>query len=137
LCELISTLIFTQAVLGIGLELEHVKEALRRKIQQTGQPFPTTEALVEAVLQVGVEFESVDIESNVDEHNDDENRNPNPEQSTSAAPNQDASGNSGMGSAGSDVLEEDPPAASHSETQGTLHLIRNLEAFRIAIGKKI
>jgi len=42
----------------MGMELGKVKGALQRKIQQTGQPFLTTESLLEAILGRDPEYES-------------------------------------------------------------------------------
>jgi hypothetical protein len=56
-----------QAALEMGMEISKVKGALQRKIQQTGQPFLTTEALLEAVLGRD-EYES-DHDTDTDEDN--------------------------------------------------------------------
>lgn len=60
-----------QAALEMGIELGKVKSALQRKIQQTGQPFLTTESLLEAVLGRDAEYES-DPDTDYDEENDEE-----------------------------------------------------------------
>jgi len=54
----------------MGVELNKVKDALQRKIQQTGQPFLTTESLLEAIIGRD-EYES-DHDSDSDEDNDED-----------------------------------------------------------------
>ncbi|ODN01677.1 Death-associated inhibitor of apoptosis 2 [Orchesella cincta] len=83
--ELIDTPI-VQAALEMGMELGKVKGALQRKIQQTGQPFITTEALLEAVLGRDSEYES-DSDSDTDEHDEDEDLSPAPRQRACPRPN--------------------------------------------------
>lgn len=72
------------------MELAKVKGALQRKIQQTGQPFLTTEALLEAVLGRDSEYES-DSDTETDEHDEEENLSPAPRQRPSHRPNNTAS----------------------------------------------
>jgi baculoviral IAP repeat-containing protein 2/3 len=68
--QLIDTPI-VQAALEMGMEVGKVKGALQRKLQQTGTPFLTTEALLEAVLGRDPEYES-DSDSSEDGNDEDE-----------------------------------------------------------------
>lgn len=51
-----------QAALGTGLDITRIKMALRQKLEQTGLPFSSADALIEAALDVQhEEFAAQDI----------------------------------------------------------------------------
>lgn len=59
LCVIQNFLLYTthllQAALGTGLDITRIKTALRQKLEQTGLPFSTADALIEAALDVQTE----------------------------------------------------------------------------------
>lgn len=48
-------MLYLQAALGTGLDITRIKTALRQKLEQTGLPFSTADALIEAALDVQTE----------------------------------------------------------------------------------
>lgn len=57
------TYLCPQAALQVGLDASRIKLALRHKIEQTGMPFTTSDALIEAVLDSQVNEETVSAPS--------------------------------------------------------------------------
>ncbi|XP_023710520.1 baculoviral IAP repeat-containing protein 3 isoform X2 [Cryptotermes secundus] len=51
------------AALHVGLDVSWIKLALRRKLEQTGLPFTTPDALIEAALQIQLNEEAADTAS--------------------------------------------------------------------------
>lgn len=51
------------AALHVGLDASRIKLALRRKLEQTGLPFTTSDALIEAALQIQMNEETADTAS--------------------------------------------------------------------------
>lgn len=47
----------------MGLDASRIKRALRRKMEQTGMPFTTPDALIEAVLLLQMNDETADTAS--------------------------------------------------------------------------
>jgi len=50
----------SQVALHVGLDVSRIKLAVRRKIEQTGMPFMTPDALIEAVLRIQMNEETAD-----------------------------------------------------------------------------
>jgi len=53
----------SQVALQVGLDASRIKLAVRRKIEQTGVPFTTPDALIEAVLRIQMNEETGDTAS--------------------------------------------------------------------------
>jgi hypothetical protein len=53
------TYLCPQAALQVGLDASRIKLALRHKVEQTGMPFTTSDALIEAVLDIQMNEETV------------------------------------------------------------------------------
>jgi len=112
--DLIDTPI-VQAALEMGMEVGKVKGALQRKIQQTGQPFITTESLLEAILGWNYEYES-DPDSDIEEDNDeDERRRPVPRMRISVA---GANNRAAFSAQESSSAEASSSSAEHSSGSG-------------------
>jgi len=58
-----TTLLCSQVALHVGLDASRIKLAVRRKIEQTGLPFMTPDALIEAVLHIQMNEETTDTAS--------------------------------------------------------------------------
>lgn len=53
----------SQVALHVGLDASRIKLAVRRKMEQTGVPFTTPDALIEAVLRIQMNEEMADTAS--------------------------------------------------------------------------
>lgn len=53
----------SQVALHVGLDASRIKLAVRRKMEQTGMPFTTPDALIEAVLRIQMNEETADTAS--------------------------------------------------------------------------
>jgi hypothetical protein len=58
-----TTYLCPQVALHLGLDASRIKLALRRKLEQTGLPFTTLDALIEAALQIQMNEVTVDTAS--------------------------------------------------------------------------
>ena len=62
-CEYWTIWLCSQMALHVGLDASRIKLAVRRKIEQTGMPFMTPDALIEAVLRIQMNEETADTAS--------------------------------------------------------------------------
>jgi hypothetical protein len=58
-----TTYLCPQMALQVGLDASRIKLALRHKLEQTGLPFTTPDALIEAALQIQMNEETADTAS--------------------------------------------------------------------------
>jgi hypothetical protein len=58
-----TTYLCPQTAVQVGLDASRIKLALRRKVEQTGLPFMTSDALIEATLGIQINEEMADTAS--------------------------------------------------------------------------